>query len=82
MKQMAIMKNVKFGLQLDCGKVGLSFSVYLDECSAANQFISGDKALEIIKKFGVEDVEDLNGKPCWVETDGHFSVKFLEPCKI
>lgn len=82
MRQMAIMKGVTFGLQLDCGKVGLSFSVYLDENSAASQFISGNDALEVIKKFGVEDVEQLNGKPCWVETDGHHYIKFLEPCKI
>ena len=82
MKQMAIMKGVTFGLQLDCGKVGLSFSVYLDESSAARQFISGNEALEVIKKFGVEDVKQLNGKPCWVETDGHSFIKFLEPCKI
>jgi hypothetical protein len=82
MKKMAIMKGVTFGLQLDCGKVGLSFSVYLDESSAASQFISGNEALEVIKKFGVEDVSKLNGKPCWVETDGHSFIKFLEPCKI
>ncbi len=82
MKQLAIMKGVAFGLQLDCGKVGLSFSVYLDENSAASQFISGNEALEVIKKFGVEDVKQLNGKPCWVETDGHSFIKFLEPCKI
>ncbi len=82
MKQMAIMKDVTFGLQLDCGKVGLSFNVYLDENSAASQFISGNEALEVIKKFDVEDVNKINGKPCWVETDGHSFIKFLEPCKI
>ena len=82
MKQMGIMKGITFGLQLDCGKVGLSFSVYLDECSAATQFIAGTESLDVIKKFGVSDVSDLEGKPCWVETDGRNYIKFLEPCKI
>lgn len=80
-KQMAIIKNVTFGYNRDCGKVGLSFTVYLDEGSAAGQFISDNEALEVIKKFDVSDVNDLDGKPCWVESDNHY-VKFLSPCKI
>ncbi len=82
MKQMAIMRHVTFGLQPDCGKVGLSFFVYLDESSAYNQFIADEKALGIIKKFGVEDIKNLNGKPCWVEVSESDYVRFLEPCVI
>lgn len=82
MRKMAIMKNVTFGLDIDCGRVGLCFTVYLDESSAALQYVYGESALEVIKKYGVSDVSRLNGKPCWVETDDFHYIKFIEPCVI
>lgn len=81
MKQMAIMKNVTFGMN-DRDQVGLTFTTYLSESQAAGQFIPGELALEVIKKYGVSNVNQLNGKPCWVETDELTFIKFIEPCVI
>jgi len=81
MKQIGIIKNVRFGYFEDSGKVGLSFDAYIRESVCAMQFLEGNKALEVIKLYMVSDVNKLNGKSCWVEVDRNFIV-FLEPCVI
>ena len=81
MKQMAIIKSVEFGVR-DRNHAMLSFSVYLSEGEAALICIPGDKALQLINTHRVVDVRHLEGKPCWVETDGVSSVKFVDLAKI
>jgi len=78
-EQIAIIKNVKIGVG-DRGRAWLSFDTYVSECAAALQVVEWDAAKQVIEDADVGDVHDLNGKPCWVETDGTF-IKFLRVWK-
>lgn len=76
MRKMAIMKGVGFGNR-DVGCPVLFFTAYIDDCVGSLQVLGTDKAIEVIKKSGVSDVKDLEGKPCWMECEGNLS-KFIE----
>lgn len=80
MKQMAIMKNVGFGCR-DCGYPVLWFTAYISESIASLQILGFDKALAILKKHNISDIKDLEGKPCWVESNGTSS-EFIDLCVI
>lgn len=79
-KQMAIIKEVSFGLR-DVGKVNLSFSTYISECEAALQVLFRDEYEKLIMDGGIKDIKELDGKPCWVEVTGNL-IDFIEFCKI
>lgn len=64
--QTAIMRNVKIGMG-DRGYVTLRFDAYISEGTAALQVISKWEDMEKILKT-VDDVRQLEGKPCWVDS--------------
>ena len=72
-EQMAIIRDVGIGAG-DRGIPCLWFSTYVTESSAALQVIDWTDAFELLK--AVDRVEQLNGKPCWVEVDGNM-IRFL-----
>lgn len=72
-EQVAIIRDVRAGAN-DYGQPGLTFTTYITESSAAQQFIGWQEAGEIVKK--VTDIRELEGKPCWVEADGDL-IRFL-----
>ena len=80
MKKMAIIKDVSLGVR-DISHPIMSFMVYTDASLASLQCLCWEEAGKLIKKHMIEDVLDLNGKPCWVEDDGNKSV-FIDLIKI
>lgn len=79
-RQLAIMKGVHFGVG-DYGKVYMWFSTYVSECSAALQVLSIEQAVELLQAAGVDNVDKLNGKPCWVKVGGSL-IQYDGPAKI
>ena len=75
--QLAIIRHPSFGCY-DTGKCVLVFETYIGENTASTQVISAKDAIEIIEEYGVKDVHNLDGKPCWVETDGVNSILFAK----
>ncbi len=65
-KTMAIIKDVRCGVG-DRGRAWLQFSTYCSEASAALQIIEWEDAKDVIEAYGVSDVSQLEGKPCWVD---------------
>ena len=80
-KKMAIIKNVGFGCRDFRGNVGLWFDVYLNESLASLQCFFGNDAIKVIKDYDVYDVKELEGKPCWIESEGNIS-KYVGACNI
>lgn len=80
-KQLAIIKNVHCGVG-DYGVACLWFDVHIDESSSALTVLDWERAKIVIEKYGVRDVQQLNGKPCWVDTSTRGIIRFLEPAKI
>lgn len=68
--QLAIIREPRFGVD-DRGHVALSFHVYVTESSAALQVFESGKGCDIIAEYGVRDVHELAGKPCWVRIKGN-----------
>jgi hypothetical protein len=68
-EKLAIIKDVKCGV-MDRGVAMLAFTVYVSEGYAASQFLDWDAAKEMIEAYDVSHVDQLNGKPCWVEQGG------------
>lgn len=77
---MAVIKNPQFGCD-DRGGVSLRFTVYLSDSGAADQMLSPDDAVTVIKAARVSDVSKLDGKTCWVQQDGGI-VRFLRMTTI
>lgn len=69
MKTLAVVKGISFGCR-DIGRPCLWFSTYINESVAALQVLTGKEMLDAIAESGVYDIKELEGKPCWVETDG------------
>lgn len=65
-KQLAIIKEVGYGCR-DVGRPVLWFTVSTCDCGCALQVLSGKEADALIRDYGVYDVQELNGKPCFVE---------------
>ena len=85
MKKLAIIKRVGYGLR-DVGIPCLWFETYISESHAALQVITNPEEIErILIKAKAYDVKQLEGMPCWVETNDQLFggiIKFLEICKI
>ena len=79
-KVMGIMKGVAFGVR-DTNRAMLWFNVYEDECSASLQCIPAARAIELIEKHGIEDVKNLEGRPCWVQHENGL-VRFVDFVKL
>jgi hypothetical protein len=77
-KTLAIIKGVRFGVG-DRGSVTLSFSVYTTESSAALQVFNAAEGASIIQAYGVERVEQLENKPCWVDTSEPTFIRWIGP---
>lgn len=78
-KTMAIIVGALFG-STERG-VALTFDIYVSESVAAGAALFGEEATELIKSYGVESVDYLNGKPIWVLEHGNM-ILWVEPCKI
>lgn len=68
-KQLAIIRQVECGVG-DYGQAALWFSTFITESGAALQVFDWDQAREVIEAYGVRDVHQLEGKPCWVNASG------------
>jgi hypothetical protein len=66
-EQIAIIRNAKFGLG-DRGKVVLRFDAHLTESTASLQVLDVATAVKLIEQMGITDVNQLNGKPVWMDT--------------
>ena len=75
MKKMAVIKNIGFGNR-DVGRPVVWFDTYTEENVAALQVLDMEIALTHIKKSGVYDIKNLEGKTCWVEENNNL-IKFL-----
>ena len=80
MEQLAIMKDVGYGLR-DIGRPCLFFAAYISEGLCSLQVLLGDAADKVIKDAKGYDVKSLEGKPCWVEVDGNITT-FIRVAKI
>ena len=70
-KTMAIIKNVSFGLRTK-GNVEpcLWFTVWLSEQFCYELAFSKNALRQFLQSVKVLDVTELEGKPCWVTTNG------------
>lgn len=80
-KTMAIIRRPRFGVG-DRGTVVLSFATYISECSAADQYLTAGEATRVIEAYGVSDVVQLDGKPCWVDRSGPSMIRWVGPLVI
>lgn len=78
-EQMAIIKNVKFGMN-GSHFVQLWFEV-VGEGWGAGQSLSVDHAVDLIKEHNIDDIKYLEGKPCMVDIQNGV-VTFLRLIKI
>ena len=78
MKQIAIIKDVKYGYMEETGRVMLVFTVYISESICAGVHLDVEEAAKMIKEYKVSDTSKLEGKPCFVEVSGQ-TIRYLEP---
>ncbi len=78
-EEVGIIRDVGIGHR-DAHFPCLWFTVYTSEHLASLQILSWKEAEKLIKDTGVYDVRHLEGKPCYVETDGGMS-RFLRVWK-
>ena len=76
MQQLAVIKEAGYGLR-DIGKPVLFFTAYTKKGIGALQIFLQPKADEIIVEAGVREVQQLNGKTCWVVVDSD-TIGFLK----
>jgi hypothetical protein len=79
-KELAIVRDPGYGMR-DAHRPVLWFDVRFGEASGALQIFSQPEADKIIEDFGVRDVADLDGRPCFIEFDG-MTVKFIKAAKL
>lgn len=72
---MAVIKRPQFGVN-DRGGVSLSFTTYVSDAGAADQYLNPDDAVKVLKDAGVSDVSKLEGRTCWVDSTGQI-IRFL-----
>ncbi len=72
-EQVAIISEVGIGCR-DVGTPVLWFTVHTSEALAALQVLDWTEAHKVLSQ--VREVQDLDGKPCWVEAGGN-TIKFL-----
>ncbi len=66
-EEMAIMKDVKFGVR-DVGKANLSFTVHRSSGTASLQILYLKEAVKLIEKHQIKDINELEGHACIIET--------------
>lgn len=67
-EQLAIIRHPTYGMN-DRGQVWLSFSVYTSDSCAADLGFPQPQADEIIRQANVADVQQLDGRACWVRVE-------------
>ena len=72
-EQVAIISEVGIGCR-DVGTPVLWFTVHTSESLASLQVLPWSDAYEVLQQ--IREVQDLDGRPCWVECDGNM-VKFV-----
>jgi hypothetical protein len=79
---LAIVRRPGYGMR-DMHVPGLWFDTYTSDCTAALQVFTQPEADEVIKAFGVRDVHDLEGLPCWVSGNqaGGF-IRYVKPATM
>lgn len=65
---LAVIRNPGIGMR-DLDEPGLWFDTYTDESRAALQVLDWVRAKEVMR-FVNRNVSELEGKVCWVHTDG------------
>ena len=75
-KLTAIIRRPGYGCR-DLGRPCLFFDTYVNESVAALQVFEGKEADRIIKDSGVYNVNELEGRACWVQKKPG-SIVFLE----
>ena len=66
-KEMAIMKDVKFGVR-DISKANLSFTVHTVRGTASLQVLGVPQTIKLIEKHQITDISRLEGHPCIIES--------------
>lgn len=80
-EQLAVIRNFKLGVG-DRDVPVIMFDAFLTEGTAALQCIYGAEEIhQFIADAEVSDITKMNGRTCWVETDGFVS-RFLRLAKI
>jgi hypothetical protein len=77
---LGIMKDVNFGMR-DCNGPVMWFEAKWEEDSGSLQILSWEQAREVIRESGVYNVEELEGKPCWLFIDESY-VRFEKIAKL
>ncbi len=74
-QEVARIKDVGFGVR-DTNHCYLYFTVELENSfGEALQMLIAEDAIKIIERNGISNIKHLEGKMCWVDTDG-MSVMF------
>lgn len=80
-KTMAIMMVVSCGKR--DGGLELRCSIHLNESRAGSRVFRGAELGALVEAFDVHHMQELNGKPCWVDvTSDPSTIKWLGPCLI
>lgn len=80
MRQLAIIKDIHFGNR-DVGQPCVWFTSMINEGTGALQVLMEEDLISFVKDSGCHKLEDLEGKPCWVDVDGS-RILFEEVAKI
>lgn len=78
-EEIGIIRDVGIGNR-DAHFPCLWFMVYTSENMAALHVLSWVEAKKLVEDTGVYDVKDLEGRPCYVETNG-MTTRFLRVWK-
>ncbi len=71
MEQLAVIKNVILGYDIDSDTLTMRFNTYITEGKSAVQRITGTELIEAFKATKACDANWFINKPCWVEiSDG------------
>lgn len=82
MRQLAVIREPHFAIEDHTGQSALVFETNTSEGSGASQWITDWLVVqEIFTATKAQSAKDLDGKVCWVETDGNIC-KFLKIAKL
>jgi hypothetical protein len=80
-KTLAIIRSVRCGVG-DRDTACLRFEIRISEGSMTTWSLSWDEAKPVIEAYGVSDVHDLDGKPCWADTSERGLIRWIGPAKL
>lgn len=81
-ERLAIIRRPGYGMR-DNYRPCLWFDTYVSDSVAALQVFEQPEADEIIKAFGVRNVNDLEGLPCWVDGgEAGRIIRYLRPATM